>query len=134
MMRRMIFAVVGSIALVMGFSSCAKSTGLKGISAYQAYDRPAKLPSDPAAVKVKVSLSKQRVYVMEGNEMLLVMPVSVGTAKSPTPTGNFRINSKSQTPGSFVRLCDRWEDLPQSESWQCASGLEIQRITVAVLV
>lgn len=94
MMRRMIFAVVGSIALVMGFSSCAKSTGLKGISAYQAYDRPAKLPSDPAAVKVKVSLSKQRVYVMEGNEMLLVMPVSVGTAKSPTPTGNFRINSK----------------------------------------
>lgn len=94
MMRRMTFAVLGSLALVMGFSSCVKSSGLKGIAAYQAYDRPAKLPSDPSAVKVKVSLSKQRVYVMEGGEMLMVMPVSVGAPSSSTPTGNFRINTK----------------------------------------
>jgi hypothetical protein len=90
----MIFAVVGSLALVMGFSSCSTRSGLSGISAYQAYDRPAKLPSHASAVKVKVSLSKQRVYVMEGSEMLLVMPVSVGEPSSSTPTGNFRINSK----------------------------------------
>jgi L,D-transpeptidase catalytic domain len=93
-MRRMTFAVLGSLALVMGFTSCVESSGLKGISAYQAYDRPAKLSSDPSAVKVKVSLSKQRVYVLEGSEMLMVMPVSVGEPSSSTPTGNFRINSK----------------------------------------
>lgn len=97
MMQRMILAVLGSLALVMGFSSCAMSSGLKGISAYQAYDRPAKLPSDPSAVKVKVSLSKQRVYVMEGAEILMVMPVSVGAPSSSTPTGNFRIKSKKTT-------------------------------------
>jgi len=94
MMQRMIFAVLASLALVMGFSSCAMSSGLKGISAYQAYDRPAKLPSNPNAVRVKVSLSKQRVYVMEGSEMLLLMPVSVGAPSSSTPTGHFRITGK----------------------------------------
>lgn len=94
MMRRMIFAVLGSLALVMGFSSCLTHSGLTGISAYQAYDRPAKLPSHPSAVKVKVSLSKQRVYVMEGREMLMVMPVSVGAPNTPTPTGNFLIKNK----------------------------------------
>ncbi len=70
------------------------NTGGSGIEAYQAYDRPAKLPSNPSAVKVKVSLSKQRVYVMEGNDMLLAMPVSVGTAATPTPRGNFKIYKK----------------------------------------
>ena len=48
-----------------------------GLEAYQAYDHPAKRPQNPAAVSVKVSLSKQRVYVMEGGKMLMVMPVSV---------------------------------------------------------
>jgi len=65
-----------------------------GIKSYQAYDRPATLPDNPNAVRVKVSLSKQRTYVMEGDRMLLVMPVSIGEAKTPTPTGNFRIYSK----------------------------------------
>jgi lipoprotein-anchoring transpeptidase ErfK/SrfK len=45
-------------------------------------------------VRVKVSLSKQRTYVMEGNKMLLVMPVSVGTPDARTPSGNFTIFNK----------------------------------------
>ncbi len=94
MKQRTILTVLAGLALVMGFSSCAWRSGSGGLSAYQVYDRPAKLPSNPSAVKVKVSLSKQRVYVIEGNEMLMVMPVSVGAPGSPTPTGNFRINSK----------------------------------------
>ena len=61
---------------------------------YLAYDRPAKLPQNPANVRVKVSLSKSIAYVMEGNEPLLVMPVGVGKAATPTPTGNFRIFNK----------------------------------------
>jgi lipoprotein-anchoring transpeptidase ErfK/SrfK len=31
---------------------------------------------------------------MEGNEMLLAMPVSVGTSRTPTPKGTFRIYNK----------------------------------------
>ena len=84
------------LGAVMGFSSCSMNSPGGGISSYQAYDRPAKLPKNPGAVEVKVSLSKQRVYVMEGNEMLLAMPVSVGAPSSPTPTGNFRISDKQQ--------------------------------------
>ncbi len=82
------------LAAATGFSSCSMNKPGGGLSAYHAYDRPAKLPKNPSAVKVKVSLSKQRTYVMEGNEVLMVMPVSVGTASNPTPTGNFKIFNK----------------------------------------
>lgn len=92
--RKMILSWMGCLALVTGLSSCVMRTGTGGITAYQAYDRPAKLPSDPSAVMVKVSLSKQRVYVKQGDEMLMVMPVSVGAVKTPTATGDFRITSK----------------------------------------
>lgn len=94
MKQRLILAGFGGLALMMGFSSCAmRKSG--GLASYQSYDRPAKLPNNPSAVKVKVSLSKQRVYVMEGNEMLMVMPVSVGAPGTPTPTGSFRITAKT---------------------------------------
>ncbi len=95
MKGKSIFVSVGMAAVVMGFSSCAMKPSGGGIKAYQAYDRPAKLPQNSSAVRVKVSLSQQRVYVMEGNEMLMVMPVSVGKYnESPTPVGNFRITNK----------------------------------------
>ena len=45
-------------------------------------------------VRVKVSLSKQRTYVMEGSEVLLAMPVSVGGPGTSTPTGSFTIFNK----------------------------------------
>lgn len=84
-------------ALAAGaFSSCSttSSGGGGGLSAYQSYDRPAKKPSNPSAVKVKVSLSKQRVYVMENGSPLLVMPVSVGAPGTTTPSGSFTIFKK----------------------------------------
>lgn len=85
-----------SIVIAGLFASCADQT--PSVSArqaeYLAYDRPAKLPKNPSNVRVKVSLSKGLTYVMEGNEPLLVMPVGVGKASSPTPTGNFRIFNK----------------------------------------
>lgn len=86
----MALGVLGAV----GFSSCSMNTAGGGLGSYQAYDRPAKLPKNPGAVKVKVSLSKQRVYVMEGSEMLMAMPVSVGAPGSATPTGTFRIFNK----------------------------------------
>ncbi len=76
-------------------SSCSSiSSGGSGLKGYQAYDRPTKLPKNPSNVRVKVSLSKQRTYVMEGSEILLAMPVSVGAPGSTTPSGSFRIFNK----------------------------------------
>lgn len=89
-------------AAVACLASCSMSSAGGGINSYQAYDRPAKLPTNPSAVKVKVSLSKQRVYVTEGDEMLLVMPVSIGKASSPTPTGNFRIYNKTHKRRAYT--------------------------------
>jgi len=74
-------------------ASCANTPPCT-LEAYHSYDRPAKLPENPDDVRVKVSLSRQRAYVMEGPEMLLVMPVSVGAPETPTPTGHFRILNK----------------------------------------
>ncbi len=82
----------------MVFSSCTNmSTGSSSggsLGTYEAYDVPAKLPSNPSAVRVKVSLSKQLVYVMENGQPLMVMPVSVGEPATPTPSGSFRIFKK----------------------------------------
>lgn len=72
------------------------SSGGAGLSAYHAYDRPAKLPSNPGNVRVKVSLSAQKAYVMEGSTPLLVMPISVGAPNSRTPSGSFTIYHKEE--------------------------------------
>jgi len=77
-------------------SSCSLSKPGGGLADYDAYDRPTKMAQNPKNVRVKVSLSKQRVYVIEGTEMLLAMPCTVGAPGSPTPTGNFRISNKEE--------------------------------------
>src|SRR6478735_4146033 len=78
-------AAVSTAAFMSSCSSVSSSGG--GLAAYHAYDRPTKRPTNPSNVRVKVSLSKQRTYVMEGSEVLLAMPVSVGAPGSVTPTG-----------------------------------------------
>jgi hypothetical protein len=96
-MRMYSIALLALIALSgMVFSSCSmKSRVGSALAAYHAYDRPTKSTNNPGAVSVKVSLSKQRVYVMEGEQMLLAMPVSVGAVKTATPTGDFKILNKN---------------------------------------
>lgn len=90
-----ILAIAAAAATAALFSSCSTvSSGGSGLAAYHAYDRPTKLPGNPDNVTVKVSLSKQRTYVMEGSEVLLSMPVSVGAPGTVTPSGSFRIFSK----------------------------------------
>lgn len=89
--------LASAAALVcLGLNSCSHSTGPrgKGMAAYNAYDRPATLPTNPSAVKVKISTNNQMVYVMEGSKVLMVTPCSVGTASTPTPKGSFRIFKK----------------------------------------
>ncbi len=88
-----------SVIALCGFvASCANQGNSVSArqAAYLSYDRPAKLPSNPSNVRVKVSISKGLAYVMEGGEPLLVMPVGVGKAQTPTPKGTFRIYSKEQ--------------------------------------
>lgn len=82
------------LGLILSFPSCSMNRAGGGLSSYQAYDRPAKLPKNPSAVIVKVSLSRQRAYVIEDSKMLMIMPVSIGVPSTPTPTGNFRIYKK----------------------------------------
>lgn len=95
MQIKTLLPLLGAAAAALVLPSCSNTSGGgSGLAAYQSYDRPAKLPSNPSAVRVKVSLSKQRTYVVEGSNVLLAMPVSVGAPGSPTPTGNFRIFHK----------------------------------------
>jgi hypothetical protein len=84
-------------AVAVAFSaSCSNNpaSNRMGLVLYHAYDRPAKLPQNPNNVRVKVSLSKQRTYVMEGSELLLAMPVSVGAPGTTTPSGSFTVFNK----------------------------------------
>lgn len=77
--------------LAAGLTGC--TTLPSGNSSFT-YDPPVQKPSQPSNVKVKLSTGAQRLYVLEGDKVLLATPVSVGKASSPTPHGNFRIYSK----------------------------------------
>jgi len=88
------FLALGASLLSSCSSTAPRSGGSSPAGAYFAYNRPASLPNNPANVRVKVSLSNQMTYVMEGDKPLLVMPVSVGKASSPTPTGSYRITNR----------------------------------------
>ncbi len=72
------------------------------------YEVVAHRPTNPSAVRVKVSLAKQQVYVMEGDRALLAAATCVGTPEKPTPRGNFRVylknaNKRSYSYGFWVR-------------------------------
>lgn len=89
-------------ALVAGLAMLAVScnttkTVSGGRMTSDKFDPPAHRPKNPAAVRLKLSTGAQRLYVVEGDRVLLSTPCSVGTASTPTPHGNFRIYSKQAT-------------------------------------
>ncbi|MGB0993406.1 MAG: L,D-transpeptidase [Akkermansiaceae bacterium] len=43
---------------------------------------------------ILVDLSDQRAYLMNGKELAMDYPISSGTSKYPTPTGNYRVLEK----------------------------------------
>ena len=57
------------------------------VSAGGPYHVTAYRPNDPSAVRVKVSLSRENVYVMEGDRCLMAAAISVGLPNKPTPRG-----------------------------------------------
>ena len=88
--RLILLGVASSLLLLTG---CA--TG-GHVSAGGPYHVTAYKPNNPSAVRVKVSLSKQDVYVMEGDRCLMAAAISVGMPSKPTPKGNFNIYSKQE--------------------------------------
>src|SRR5215831_14772281 len=86
---RLILLCAGSLALVL--TGCA--TG-GHVSAGGPYHVTAYKPNDPSKVRVLVSLSKENVYVMEGDRCLMAAAVSVGLPSKPTPRGHFTIYNK----------------------------------------
>ena len=84
-----------SMALAACFLASCAGTKSKSKSAYSTtYEPKVTQPTNRSAVKVKISTTAQRVYVMEGDKVLLASPCSVGTAADPTPHGSFRISTK----------------------------------------
>lgn len=76
--------------LLFLFTSC--QTGRVASGGH--YHVKALRPNDPSAVRVKVSLAQQNVYVMEGDRCLMAVATSVGIPSKPTPRGTFKIYSK----------------------------------------
>ena len=87
---------LGSLAAVaLTFSAC-ETTQVSGRRTSFTFDPPVTAPSNPSAVKLKLSTGAQRLYVVEGDKVLLATPVTVGTASTPTPLGNYTIYSKTE--------------------------------------
>jgi hypothetical protein len=57
------------------------------------YKVTAYAPRNPDAVRVKVSLSTQHVYVIENDRLLMAVQGCVGASQA-TPTGSFKIQNK----------------------------------------
>ncbi|TAE74391.1 MAG: murein L,D-transpeptidase [Verrucomicrobia bacterium] len=112
--RPTLLAVMALAAAALSSCDTGSLSG-SSLAAYNAYDRPAKLPKNPSKVRVKVSIQNQMAYVMEGNEALLVMPVGVGKSGSPTPVGNFRIfNKKHQQRANTHGFAHKGDDIRQT--------------------
>ncbi len=88
---RFILIVAGA-----GIVSLLAGCGTTRVAGGKAYHVTAYRPHDPSTVRVKVSLSQQNVYVMEGDRCLMAAAISVGTSAKPTPKGNFTIYSKQE--------------------------------------
>jgi lipoprotein-anchoring transpeptidase ErfK/SrfK len=85
-------AALAMAAAAICLSSCATvSTEPKNSFTF---DPALKQPKNPSAVKVMISTQTQRLYLVEGSDVLLATPISVGKASSPTPSGTFPIRGK----------------------------------------
>src|SRR6266480_3842916 len=88
---RLFLLCAGPLLLLL--TGCA--TGVR-VSAGGPYHVTAYKPHDPSAVRVRVSLAQENVYVMEADRCLMAAAISVGMAGKPTPRGNFTIYSKQE--------------------------------------
>src|ERR1700755_931812 len=87
--RLLLLCAGGSLLLLTGCQTGGVATG-------GPYHVTAYKPNDPSKVRVLVSLSKENIYVMEGDRNLMAVACSVGMPDKPTPKGNFTIYSKQE--------------------------------------
>jgi len=86
-------AVMAVAALTLG--ACATTTKSGGKNSFS-FDPPVQKPNNPAAVQIKLSTSAQRMYIVEGDRVLLASPISVGKASAVTPMGNHTVRAKTK--------------------------------------
>lgn len=91
---RLLTLASAALALASCSTTSSSSSGASGTSF--SFDPPAKQPTSMSNVKVFISTGAQRLYVTEGNEVLLATPCGVGTTATPTPAGTHRITSKTR--------------------------------------
>lgn len=91
---KQLFTLSVLAAAVLGLVGCATHGGRASGGSYHVV---AYKPHDPSKVRVKLSLSTQNVYVMEGDRLLMAAKTNVGKPDSPTPAGHFTIISKDKT-------------------------------------
>ena len=94
-----LFSAAAMATLALGLGACTTLTTSQKTSFD--FDPPVQQPKNPAAVQVKLSTGAQRLYVVEGNTVLLATPVTVGKSATPTPLGNFTIYSKQANRRRF---------------------------------
>lgn len=90
-------ALIGALGAIASTFTACETTPVSSRRTSFNFDPPVKAPTNPSAVKLKLSTGAQRLYVVEGDKVLLATPVTVGTASTPTPLGNYTIYSKQQT-------------------------------------
>src|SRR5438045_8393154 len=99
MFKRVVFllALCGPFIFTSCETSRVASGGPYHVTAYK--------PNDPSKVVVKVSLSKENVYVMEGDRCLMAVACSVGVRAKPTPRGSFTIyREEGDKPSASYRF------------------------------
>jgi lipoprotein-anchoring transpeptidase ErfK/SrfK len=85
--------------------------GAKQRKVQTAQQEPAKIYKDvldratAQNIRVVVSISKQRVYLMVGNDVAIDSPISSGRSGKSTPTGNFTVSEKDQHHISSIYNC-----------------------------
>src|SRR5439155_24155578 len=84
-----LLGVAGAVSLLTGCQTGRVTAG-------KPYHITAYRPHDPSAVRVRVSLSKENVYVMEGDRCLMAAAIAVGIPSKPTPRGNCTIYAKQE--------------------------------------
>jgi hypothetical protein len=92
-LRLLFLAPLAGLSLLSSCTTMPTSSG-------GAYHVEAHKPHDPSKVRVDLSLSKQNVYVMEGDRCLMAAACSVGLPSKPTPKGHFKIYNKIENKRS----------------------------------
>ncbi|MCW1925361.1 L,D-transpeptidase [Luteolibacter arcticus] len=78
----------------LALSSCTNTTPRGSANTSFKFDPPVKETTSTANIRVKMSTGAQRLYVVQGDQVLLATPICVGTASTPTPLGTFPIRAK----------------------------------------